>query len=233
VTVAEILKGQGYTTAAFFSAYVLDKQFGLDQGFDVYDDDLSQGTKKRFYYKERRADAVTKAAIQWFKKTNPQRFFLWIHYFDPHKDYRPPPPFFKIYADNPYDGEIAYTDHWVGMLLETLYESGKTENTLIMVMGDHGEGLGEHKEKDHGIFIYDATLKIPLIISCPKPFPASKRISPLVRLIDIAPTILDMAGCTIPNTIQGVSLFPLMRDKLDDPGLILFCESYYPQFSHN
>jgi len=233
VTLAELLKSKGYATAAFVSAYVMDKRFGLDQGFDIYNDDLSHEKDQTFLYKERRAEAVTLEAIQWLKETGPLRFFLWVHYFDPHMHYNPPPPFSDEYADNLYDGEIAYTDHWIGVLMETMHQPGLSENTLIVLTGDHGEGLGEHEEKTHGIFIYDATLKVPLIFTCPKLFPKSKRITALVRLIDIAPTILAAAGCKSYKDMQGVSLLPLMCGKVDNLDLVLYCESFYPQFSHN
>ncbi|MGA1791035.1 MAG: tetratricopeptide repeat protein [bacterium] len=233
VTLAELLKDEGYATAAFVGAYVLDKRFGLDQGFDVYDDDLSREEEQTFTYKERRAESVTNAVIQWLKERNPSRFFLWVHYFDPHMHYNPPPPFSAEYADRPYDGEIAYTDHWIGVLLDVLHQSGISENTIVILTGDHGEGLGEHQEKTHGIFIYDTTLQVPLIFNCPRLFPRSGRIRSLVRLIDIAPTILSLAGCKINRDMQGVSLLPLINKKDSDLKLILYCESFYPQFSHN
>jgi tetratricopeptide (TPR) repeat protein len=230
---AELLKSKGYVTAAFVSAYVMDKRFGLDQGFDVYNDDLSRDKVPGFSYKERCAEAVTQATIKWLKETQPAKFFLWVHYFDPHMHYNPPSPFSIEYADNLYDGEIAYTDHWLGILMETLKQLNLAENTLIVVTGDHGEGLGEHKEKTHGIFIYDTTLRVPLIFHCTKLFSAPKRIKPLVRLIDIAPTMIELAGCEPHEDMQGTSLLSLMQGKVDDQHLSLYCESLYPKFSHN
>ena len=233
VTLAELLKSKGYVTAAFVSAYVLDKRFGLDQGFDVYNDDLSNSPEERFLYTERRAEATTKAVIQWFKETNPSKFFLWVHYFDPHLHYSPPEPFSVEYKDNLYDGEIAYTDHWLGRLIENMDQLGLMKNTHIILTGDHGEGLGDHQEKTHGIFIYDTTLKVPLIWSCQMLFPKSKRIKNLVRLIDIAPTIMALAGCKPTDVMQGASLLPLMQGQKTRLERVLYCESYYPQFSHN
>jgi arylsulfatase A-like enzyme/Tfp pilus assembly protein PilF len=233
ISLAEILKEKGYVTAAFVSAYVMDKRFGLDQGFDVYNDDLSGDEDRGFLDKERRAEAVTQATIKWLKEANPAKFFLWVHYFDPHMHYNPPPPFSEEYKDNLYDGEIAYTDHWLGILLNTMHQLGLDENTLIVLTGDHGEGLGEHKEKTHGIFIYDTTLQVPLILTYPKLFPHPKRIEPLVRLIDIAPTILDLAEYKPYKDMQGISLIPVIQGKVDDPDLVLYCESFYPKFSHN
>ena len=130
VTLAELLKDKGYATAAFVGAYVLDKRFGLDQGFDLYDDDLSSEEEQTFMYKERRAESVTHAVIQWLKGRNPEPFFLWVHYFDPHMQYNPPPPFSAEYADRPYDGEIAYTDHWIGVLLDALIRAAFPKTRL-------------------------------------------------------------------------------------------------------
>ncbi|MGA1794781.1 MAG: sulfatase-like hydrolase/transferase [bacterium] len=231
-SIAEILKGEGYVTAAFVASYVLDRRFGLDKGFDVYDDILSEDPEQNFLDKERRADAVTRAATEWLSETRPGRFFMWIHYFDPHMHYDPPPPFSRKYSRNPYDGEIAYTDHWIGMLMEHLQKLGLSEDTLVVLTGDHGEGLGAHKEKTHGIFIYDTTLQVPLIISCPRLFPQSQRIRPLVRLIDVAPTILEIAGCKPHKDMQGLSVVPLIRGEGEDMDLVLYCESFYPLFSH-
>jgi len=232
-TLSELLKNKGYTTAAFVSSYVLDKRFGLDQGFDVYDDTLSQQGEQKLGDKERQAESVTQAAIRWLKEIKSAKFFLWVHYFDPHEHYQPPPPFCDEYAGRLYDGEIAYTDHWLGELLKTLQQTSLAENTLIVLTGDHGEGLGDHQERTHGIFIYDTTLHIPLIFTCPQLLPKSMRIKSLVRLIDIAPTILAIAGNKPFKDMQGVSLLPLMQGKTNNLDLILYCESFYPQYSHN
>jgi len=233
VTLPELLKGQGYKTAAFVSAYVMDRRFGLDQGFDVYDDDLITDVEPRLSQKERRAETVTKNAIKWLEGIGEERFFLFVHYFDPHDAWSPPPPFSEEYAKNPYDGEIAYADYWLGRLLDKLSKLGLMDHTLIVLAGDHGEGLGDHHERTHGIFIYDYALWVPLILSCPRILPKSRRISPLVRLIDISPTILDILSGKIPENMQGVSLMPLMMGKERNPELVLYCETIYPQSSHN
>ncbi len=232
-TLPEILKKQGYKTAAFISAYILDRRFGLDQGFDVYDDDLTTNIEPKLVQKERRADTVTNAAIKWLERGGKDKFFLWVHYFDPHDAYQPPPPFSKEYAENPYDGEIAYADYWLGKLLGKLSELGIKDNTLIILAGDHGEGLGDHNERTHGIFLYEYAIWIPLIISYPKTLPKSKRISSLVRLIDLSPTILDMLSIKIPEDMQGVSLLPLMTGKKKSLDLVLYCETEYTKSSHN
>jgi arylsulfatase A-like enzyme/Flp pilus assembly protein TadD len=233
ITLPELLKERGYKTAAFISAYVLDRRFGLDQGFDIYDDDLETGVEPKLSQKERRAETVTKAAIKWLERVGDESFFLWVHYFDPHDAWSPPPPYSEEYANNPYDGEIAYADHWLGKLLDKLHKQKLTKNTLIVLAGDHGEGLGDHHEKTHGIFIYDATIWVPLIFSCPRILPKSRRISSLVRLVDITPTILEIIAYKIPEHMQGVSLSPWMLKKAKNPELALYCETFYPKSTHN
>jgi arylsulfatase A-like enzyme/Tfp pilus assembly protein PilF len=233
VTLPELLKEQGYKTAAFISAYIMDRRFGLDQGFDVYDDDLITNVEPKLSQKERRAETVTRAAIKWLEGIGNERFFLLVHYFDPHDAYQPPPPFSSKYKKNPYDGEIAYADYWLGELLKKLSKLDLMDNTLIVLAGDHGEGLGDHHERTHGIFIYDYALRVPLIFRYPSLLPKSRRISPLVRLIDITPTILDILSFKTPENMQGTSLLPLMMEKEKDPGLVLYCETVYPQSSHN
>ncbi|MGA1824734.1 MAG: sulfatase-like hydrolase/transferase [bacterium] len=233
MTLPELLKNKGYATAAFISAYVMDKRFGLDHGFDEYNDDLSQDKEHNIEYRERRAEDTTQEAIKWLKKRGSEKFFLWVHYFDPHMHYNPPSPYADQYAKNLYDGEIAYTDHWIGILLETMHKGDVAENTLIILTGDHGEGLGEHKEKTHGLFIYDTTLRVPLIFRYPKIFQGPKQIDSLVRLIDIAPTILAMVDGISYADMQGVSLLSLMKGTVKNLDLTLYRESLYPQFSHN
>ena len=234
LTLAEVLKKDGYSTAAFVSTYILDSRFGLDQGFDVYNDDLVTGVQSpAMIQKERRAETVTKAAVEWLNtRKSGAPFFLWVHYYDPHAAYDPPSPFKDAYAKSPYDGEIAYTDSWIKQLIDKLKKMGIYDQTLIALAGDHGEGLGDHQEDTHGIFLYDSTLHVPLIFHCPARLPKNKRIGSLVRLIDIAPTILDIAGQKIPASMQGVSLASLMSGQKSDLNLVLYCETDYPRFTY-
>ena len=234
LTLAEMFKKEGYETAAFVSSYILDSRFGLDQGFDVYNDDLVTGVQSAtMIQKERRAETVTRAAIQWLSsRKSAAPFFLWVHYYDPHIAYDPPAPFKDVYAKSPYDGEIAYTDSWIRQFMNKLKEMGGYDQTLIALCGDHGEGLGDHQEDTHGIFLYDSTLHVPLIFHYPGRLPKNKRVGSLVRLIDIAPTILDIAGKKAPARMQGVSLASLMSGQKDDLNLLLYCETYYPKFTY-
>ncbi len=233
-TLAEGLKEKGYSTAAFVSSFVLDSRFGLDQGFDLYNDDLVTNVQTvSLRKKERRAETVTQAAIQWLNtKKEKTPFFLWMHYFDPHQKYDPPSPYGEIYVDCPYDGEIAYTDSWIGVLVNKLKEMKIFENSLLILAGDHGEGLGDHQEDTHGVFLYDTTLHVPLIFRYPGRLPKNCRIDSLVRLIDIAPTVMALAGYKNPSPMQGVNLCPLMEGKKKDLQLTLYCETEYPKFTY-
>ena len=231
-TLAEIFHQQGYRTAAFVSAYVLDSRYGLNQGFDYYDDTLNPKGQVMFLDSERSAEQVTQSALSWIGQNAGSSFFTWIHYYDPHASYHPPSPFAEQYADHPYDGEIAYTDHWIGVLLDRLKSLGVLDNTLVVLTADHGEGLGEHNEKTHAIFIYDATLHVPLILCYPKKLTKAKRIEEFVRTLDIMPTILSIVGIPTPPSCAGVDLTEIIQGKKDTLGLILYCATLYPQINH-
>ena len=240
-TAAEIYKAAGYDTAAFVSSFVLDSRFGLEQGFDVYDDDMVDGRQKHsiFEFKDRLGENTIKRVLNWIEKRIAAKaekpFFLWVHLFDPHKEYLPPEPYFSKYADNLYDGEIAYTDSQVGRLLDKLRVEGLYEDALIFITGDHGESLGEHGELTHSIFIYNATTWIPLIVKMPGQEYAGKNVQNLVRHIDLLPTQLEILGLngvsegSLTGDIQGVSLLPLMEGDAADP-LISYAESFLPYY---
>ncbi|MBN1345276.1 MAG: sulfatase-like hydrolase/transferase [Phycisphaerae bacterium] len=209
-TLAGTLRGKGYRTGAVIAAFVLDRRFGLARGFDHYDDDLSTGRQSfQFSYRERQADQVNAAAIQWLRQSSNKPFFLFVHYFDPHWPFNAPEPFASKYKNNDhgdYDGEIAYTDHQLGELLKELKRLGVRDRTLIAVTSDHGEGLGEHDEKTHSLLLYDTTLRVPLIVAAPSRIPQNRLVTRQVGLIDLTPTILDLLGVTIPTGLDGVSL---------------------------
>ena len=215
-TLAEILKANGYVTAAFISSYVLDGRFGLDQGFDLYDDDLSKGVKYADHsFRERPAEFTNESALAWLKTAGDARFFAWVHYFDPHAPYLPPEPLRTKYADHAYDGEIAYTDFEIGRLLSGLQESGVLENTLVILAADHGEGLGEHGEATHSLLVYDGTLHTPLVFWLPSRGPLGKVVDRQVSNVDIAPTVLDLLGIEPGVRFDGTSLLrgPEARDE--------------------
>ena len=234
LTLAEILKGRGYQTAAFVGSFVLDRRFGLDQGFDTYDDYMSKDqSQPLLLYNERKAEDVVSGADKWLKENGKNKpFFLWMHCFDPHAPYEPPEPFATAYKNNPYDGEISYTDQMLGKVMTTLKEMNLWDQTLIIFTADHGEGLGDHGEKTHAIFIYDSTLHVPLIFRYPKLLPQNAKVSQEVSTIDIFPTVLDLVSLKPDKNCQGKSLTGLLQGKDEPVRSELFCETYYPLYNH-
>jgi len=210
ITLAEILKEKGYTTAAAVSAFVLDSQFGLDQGFDTYEDNISKEDKRILSYVQRDGKEVTDIAENWLQKYKGEKFFLFLHYFDPHSPYIPhkefsfSSPFVRVTRDF-YDGEIAYTDHLIGRVVKKLKDLNLYESTMLIITSDHGEGLGQHKETTHGYFTYHSTLHVPLIIKAPG-WPKGTVINRIVGLIDILPTICGCLGIDVPEQAEGIDL---------------------------
>jgi arylsulfatase A-like enzyme/Tfp pilus assembly protein PilF len=206
-TLAEHLRASGYRTGAVISAFVLDSRFGLDQGFEDYHDDLTRGVQRSPHmFRERPAELANEAALAWLDENGDERFFLWVHYFDPHASYLPPEPFRTRYAEDLYDGEIAYVDAQIGALLSRLEESGVRDRTLVVYTSDHGEGLGEHGEQTHSLLTYDATLRVPLILSAPSALPRGKVLGTQTSLVDVVPTVLALLGEEIPEGLDGRSL---------------------------
>lgn len=202
-TLAEVLSDNGYETAAFVSSFVLDSKFGLAQGFDLYDDEVSPSTAP-MGFAERRGDMTTQRAIQWLERSHPRPFFLWVHYFDAHAPYIPPAPFAGRYAQ-PYDDEIAFVDEQVGRLL-TAVEAARERETLVVVAADHGEGMGEHGEWSHALLVQESTLRIPLILYARTGLPAGLNVAARVSQVDMMPTILSLLGIGLPADLDGVDL---------------------------
>jgi len=233
VTLAELFKTAGYRTGAFVGAYVLDSVFGLDQGFDVYDDKMPQPRDRA--QTERRADQVVSAAVKWLAKKSEKPFFAWIHIWDPHFPYTPPEPMRSAFPDDPYFGEVAFVDTQMRLLFTSLEALGfKGDNLLTVFTADHGEGLHEHGEESHGVFVYDSTLSVPLIMRMGTRVPAGLRVPHMVRTLDIAPTLLELVGLEAPAEMEGVSLVPLLaagpeNQPPPDPGLECHIESLYGQ----
>jgi arylsulfatase A-like enzyme/Tfp pilus assembly protein PilF len=227
-TLAEVLKRNGLKTAAFVSSFTVDSRFGLDQGFDTYDDQITPNLAYKGLNSERKADAVYSSFSRWLDENSASHFFSWVHFFDPHIPYDPPSPYREEFLDNPYDGEIAYMDFYVGKIVEKLKEHGLLEKTLIVLAGDHGEAFGEKQEEWHGVFIYESTMRVPLVFYCAHDLPSGERIESRVRLIDLMPTVLDMMKIKAPDEIQGVSLLPHIEGK-DKQDLSTYIESYYPR----
>ena len=230
-TMAEVFKGRGYETAAFVAAYVLDSRWGLNQGFDTYFDqfDLTRRQGGSPLDVQRPANEVIDAALPWLEQKKAGKFFAWIHLYDPHIPYQPPAPYDKDYADQPYLGEVAFADAQIGRLLSFLEANGLLDHTFIVFAGDHGEALGQHEEKTHGFFVYQETLRVPLIISTPFAKLAGKVSTRSARLADVLPTVLDMCGLPSPAQVQGTSLAGEFRGKSAGPAEPAYAESYYPR----
>ena len=208
-TLASMLRAEGFPTGAFVAAFPLDSRFGLDAGFDVYDDRFGHAEgPSDFTIAERPAEVVVAAARAWIESQT-ERWFAWVHLFDPHAAYRPPPPFDARYAASPYHGEVAYADHALGPLLAAA-RAGGGRPTLVVVTSDHGEGLGEHGERTHGLFAYEATLRVPLILAqvgAGSPEPAGGVVSTEpARHVDIVPSVLDALALPVPSGLPGRSL---------------------------
>ncbi len=202
-TLGAMLKQAGYTTAAFVSAFPLDSRFGLDAGFDVYNDEYREASDPLdFVVAERPAEETLTAAKTWYEGAAGKKRFLWIHLYDPHAPYAPPSPFREQYRDNLYLGEVAYVDSQLQRFLQPMLASHP--NTLVVITGDHGESLGDHGEQTHGLFAYESTLKIPLIIVDPGAKP--RREDNYVRHIDLVPTILTRVGAKVPASLPGRSI---------------------------
>jgi len=215
----EILRAHGYRTAAFVGSIVLDpkQRFapGFDRGFDTYDAGFRtrHPGEDRYHTWERRGDEVVAHALVWLNQRPKGPFFVWVHLYDAHYPYEPPEPYKSKYASAPYDGEIAYADSAVGKFLSQLRAFGLYDNAVIAVMADHGEALGEHGEDTHGIFLYDETIHVPLVIKLPGGSSAGKRIDGRVGLVDVLPTILQAVGVAVPQEVQGESLLGMMTPR--------------------
>ena len=209
-SLAEVLQEQGYDTAAFVSAFVLNRRYGLNQGFARYDDTVEDGagTGQGGFSSERIGAKVTDAALRWLKTRNSTKpFFLWVHYFDAHNDYEPPSPYAERFRDRPYDGEIAYADAQLSRLVEALDRPPGSDKTLMILLGDHGESLGEHEEKEHSRTIYDATQHVPLILRCPGLIRGPYVVDDVVvSIVDVFPTVLEMLKIPYDGPSDGINL---------------------------
>ena len=233
-TLATVLKRAGYTTGAVIGAAVLDSRFGLNQGFDFYYDhfDFSRLDEANLDEMERPANVVADVALDWLGKNSRKKFFLWMHMYDPHYPYHPPEPYAREYAGQPYDGEIAFADEQLGRVLRFLKEKGLYQNTVIVLSGDHGESLGEHGEKTHGFFIYNATMRVPLIMRLPGNAGGQAFDNP-VSLVDLMPTILATVGLESPSQAQGKSLLTELQGKAGERDRTLYGETFLPRLHFN
>ena len=244
VTLAETLHEHDYQTAAIIGAFVMDSEFGLDQGFDTYNDRFDEETEAASI-SERRGGEVSRYALQWLEEHHNEPFFLFLHYFDPHVFYDPPEPFkSKCKMNDPssfYAGEISYTDYCIGQVIAKLKQLGLYDSTLIIITSDHGEMLGEHGEFNHSYFIYQSAIKVPLIFKLPGQH-KSRKVKELIGIIDIVPTVCSLLGIELPSQVQGQDLSCyFLRRKTSDKGgphpakspqngnqRYVYCESFGP-----
>jgi len=223
--VAESLARAGFRTAAFIGGFPLHSRFGLARGFEVYDDELPSSARAA-HYPERRGDEVLERALGWLRGQDPgARLFVFVHFYDPHDEYDPPPPFAARFADRPYDGEIAYVDGLVGRLEAELERQGRWRDAIVLVCSDHGEGLGDHGEDTHGLLLYESTLRVPLLLKAAGV--SAGRAPEPVSIVDVSPTILARAGLAPLAGADGVDLAGRR-----DPGRELYAETLAPLLDH-
>jgi len=230
-TLATVLKQGGWRTGAFVGAFVLDSKWGLDQGFEAYVDrfDVAKYKAASLGDVARRGSEVVDNAMPWLEAQAGQRFFAWLHFYDAHSPYDPPEPFKTRFRDRPYAGEIAYVDDQIGRVLRWLESRGLADRTVVAVIGDHGESLTEHGEGTHGLFIYEATTRVPFIVRAPYDRMRGRRVRSVVRSEDLMPTLLGLVGTRAPGDLQGLSLIPLLTGATADLNLEAYSESFYPR----
>ena len=239
VTLAEAYHSNGYETGAFIGAFVLDGRWGLNQGFDHYDDqfDLKKFKKLDLGLVQRPGNEVVDRTLEWLDQQKDKPFFAWVHLYDAHTPYAPPEPFRSEYGSRGtiglYDGEIAFVDEQIGRCIAWLDKNGLRDRTIIAAVGDHGEGLGDHGEMTHGYFIYDYAIHVPFILSLPVHDSDNLQISSQVRTIDLYPTLLQASGIAIPKEVQGTSLWPLIESHgAAGPTLFAYSESMAPSIQY-
>jgi tetratricopeptide (TPR) repeat protein len=228
-TLASLLKPQGFETGGVVSAFVMRRETGLSRGFDFYDSDLPPSPPDTPMGEvQRGGEDSLSVARRWLEGGADRRYFLFFHVYEPHAPYTPPPRFAR---GTPYDGEVAHADEIVGQLISLLKARGEYEDALIVFLADHGEGLGDHGEEEHGLFLYDETIRVPLIIKMPGQEGAGRRVMQPVQHIDLVPTFLDLVGAPIPEGLRGRSLRPVLTSKtamLPAPGF--YAEAFYSRF---
>lgn len=228
-TLAERLSKAGYATAGFVSAFVLDGRWGIGRGFGTYFDGFDPQAMERANLASARDGAETvAAATAWLDERPPGKpFFLWLHLYDAHDPYTPPEPFASRYPGRPYEAEIAYVDELVGRFRAALAQRGLLDTTALVVTGDHGEGLGEHREQFHGFFVYDATVRVPLFLRLPGGELSGRTVGTAVSHVDLVPTFLELAGLPPAPDLDGTSLLPIAVAAFD-PSRAVYSESLYP-----
>lgn len=222
-TLASTFASSGYRTGAFVSALTVGRAFGFAKGFATFDDDFGDDPRGK-PKSDRNAAEVTERALAWLSRPATQPFFAWIHYYDAHAPYDPPPPFGERFQGHPYDGEIAFADSQLGRVLDSLRRAGALENTVVVVAGDHGEGLGDHGESEHGLLLYEPTVAIPLAIRAPWVVPKGRRRDDPVSLVDLAPTLAALTHVSFPADVDGRDVFASGPDRA------IYAESFFAAY---
>jgi arylsulfatase A-like enzyme len=231
ITLAQVLQAHGIRTGAVTAAYVLDSRFGLARGFDMYDGSFHprRGDGPHLEGIRRAADEVVNRAMEWIDTVSSTQFFAWLHFYDAHAPYAA--PLRDVDEKIGYQGAIAFIDSQIGRLMAFLDARRLATRTVIVLVGDHGESLGEHGERAHGFFIYEAVTRVPLIIRTPDSELRGRRVSHVVRSVDVMPTVLDLLNVRAPSSIAGVSLLPRMKGLVyDSEELETYSETMYPQY---
>jgi len=222
-TLAQVLYARGFRTAGFPASYVLDARWGLDRGFDLYDGHFEYRGEGQPDGMRRSADQIVDRALAWLDRNSEMRFFAWLHFYDAHTPYVAQPRRGASYQD-----EIAFIDSQIGRLLVFLEERHLRDRTLLVIVGDHGESLGEHGERTHGLFVYEAVTRVPFIVSAPSTRLRGRRVADVVRSVDVMPTVLDLLQIPIPSNVYGVSLRAQMAGTPVAPQLDAYSETIYP-----
>jgi len=230
-TVATVLKSRGYRTGAFVSAFPLESRFGLARGFDVYDDRFADaGPRPAFLVQERRGEDTVAAAQRWIESAGNARWFSWVHLYEPHFPYQPPPQYGARFPNDPYRGEVAAADAALTPLLAPIVDMGQEGRTLVVVTSDHGEALGDHGEATHGVFAYEPVLKVPLVLYQPRLFEPTV-VSSAARHVDLLPTILDALSVPVPNDLAGRSLLPSVAGIAEPETATTYFEALSPSLN--
>lgn len=224
-TLAEVFREQGYRTGAFIAATALDSRYGLDRGFELYDDTMVTDDRGR-ERSQRQADVVCDSALDWLESVRDERFLAWVHFYDPHLPYEAPAQYVLRWGD-PYDAEVAFMDANVGRLLAWVDQRGLGANTLVVAVADHGEAIGEHGYTEHALLLYDSIMRVPLIISLPGVLPGGRTVDGVARTVDLVPTILDLLGMETPAVVSGESLVATLRGA-PLPDRVSYGETEYP-----
>jgi arylsulfatase A-like enzyme/Tfp pilus assembly protein PilF len=228
-TLARAFKEKGYRTGGFVGAFILGSEYGFGQGFDVFDATFARFTAGNKLQAQRLGGEVVGEAVKWLRAGGGQPTFAWIHLYDAHAPYEAPAPFRARFAASPYDGEIAYVDSCIARIVEVLDQTKQLDNTVISIIADHGEGLGDHGEAEHGLFLYDAVLHVPWILRLPARESAGRVVETQVRSIDVAPTLGAIAGVAMPR-VDGESVVPLIRGAARRDPAPSYAETYYPKW---